>query len=92
MWQVFAKEVLDSLGSERYQERAATYWRLRFSTCESDSATDLVTTLAELATDLASTAADSGSSMLVGRLVEEKANAKGFLDPCPSRLSLHTNC
>lgn len=34
-----------------------------------------MTTLAELSADLASTAADSGSSMLVGRLVEEKSVA-----------------
>ena len=69
---LLAKALLDSLGSERYQERAATYWRLRFATCE-DTIKGVVGTLAELTDDLACAARDASSRMIVSQLIEAKS-------------------
>lgn len=72
----FAKELLDSVGSERYQERAAKYWALRLQTC-GESAERLLDALNELADDLsASVSAGEGQSeLIVAKLMDEQSKA-----------------
>ena len=72
----FGKGLLDTLGSERYQERAATYWQLRFDSSDIQQASALIELLTELSNDLHSAVCGTCSSdMTVARLVEEKSLA-----------------